>query len=36
LHFMKEGFEKQIFIQLSLISEFERGLKIWQKTKIFY
>lgn len=29
LHFMKEGFEKQIFIQLSVISEFERGLKIW-------
>lgn len=28
LHFMKEGFEKQIFIQLSAMSEFERGLKI--------
>ena len=36
LHFMKEGFEKQIFIQLSAMSEFERGLKIWKKTKIFY
>lgn len=28
LHFKGEGFERQIFIELSSINEFERGLKI--------